>query len=275
MDTIRKVGDSLAGRYFQFRLQPFDIKEVGTEIEPDDAMERILNVGGFPEPFLENDPEFYGRWKKTHLDIILRQDLIDLESVRDILGIETLIQLLRSRVGSPVSYSSLARDLEKDHKTIKSWLTLLENLYIVFPVRPWHKNIARAILKEPKYYFYDTGHVLADEGVRLENLVATALHKELHSLEDVHGMETSLHFIRTKEKKELDFAVQVDNQITHIFEVKLSDGILSRNFSLLQKDYTETHKIQLVKNLRQEKTYPGGEEVRRAANYLANLNLKE
>ena len=66
MDTIRKVGDSLAGRYFQFRLQPFDIKEVGTEIEPDDAMERILNVGGFPEPFLENEQEFYGRWKKTY-----------------------------------------------------------------------------------------------------------------------------------------------------------------------------------------------------------------
>jgi len=274
LDTIRKVGDSLAGRYFQFRLHPFDIKEVGSNIDPDDAMERILKVGGFPEPFLENNREFYGRWKKTHLDIILRQDLIDLESVRDILGIETLIQLLRSRVGSPVSYSSLARDLQKDHKTIKSWLILLENLYIVFPVRPWHENIARAILKEPKYYFYDTGQVLADEGVRLENLVATALHKELHSLEDVHGMETSLHFIRTKENKELDFAVQVDNQITHIFEVKLSDGILSRNFRLLQEHYPDTQKIQLVKNLRQEKTYPGGEAIRRAASYLANLNLK-
>ena len=275
LDTIRKAGDSLAGRYFQFRLHPFDLKEVGNTFNPDDAMERILKVGGFPEPFLENNREFYGRWKKTHMDIILRQDLIDLESVRDIQGIETLIQLLRSRVGSPVSYSSLARDLEKDHKTIKSWLDLLENLYIVFPVRPWHKNIARAILKEPKYYFYDTGQVLADEGVRLENLVATALHKELHHLEDVHGMETSLHFIRTKEKKELDFAVRLNNQITHIFEVKLSDGILSRNFSLLQNNYTETHKIQLVKNLRQEKTYPGGEEVRQAANYLANLKLDE
>jgi len=272
LDRIRKAGDSLAGRYFQFRLHPFDIKEVGNKIDPDDAMERILNVGGFPEPFLENDREFYNRWKKTHMDIIFRQDLIDLESVRDIMGIETLIQLLRSRVGSPVSYSSLARDLEKDHKTVKSWLTLLETLYLIFPVRPWHKNIARAILKEPKYYFYDTGQVLADEGVRLENLVAAALHKELHRLEDVHGMETSLHFIRTKEKKELDFAVQVNNQLTHIFEVKLTDDTLSRNFNLLQKYYTETHRIQLVKNLRQEKTYPGGEEVRRADNnYLANL----
>ena len=145
------------------------------------------------------------------------------------------------------TYSSLARDLEKDHKTIRNWLTLLENLYIVFPVRRWHKNIARAILKEPKYYFYDTGQVLADEGIRLENLVATALHKELHSLEDVHGMETSLHFIRTKEKKELDFAVQVDNQITHIFEVKLSDGSLSQNFSLLQKHYMETQKNSACK----------------------------
>jgi len=45
---------------------PSFIKEVGTEIEPDDAMERIFNVGGFPEPFLENQQEFYGRWKKPY-----------------------------------------------------------------------------------------------------------------------------------------------------------------------------------------------------------------
>ena len=116
LDTIRKVGDSLAGRYFQFRLHPFDIKEVKDEISPADALNRLLTVGGFPEPFLENDINYYNRWKKTHLDIILRQDLIDLEAVRDIQSIETLIHLLKSRVGSTVSYSSLARDLEKDHK---------------------------------------------------------------------------------------------------------------------------------------------------------------
>ena len=237
LDTVRKVGDSLAGRYFQFRLHPFDLKELKGEIEPDDILERLLMIGGFPEPFLENDISFYKRWKKTHLDIILRQDLIDLESMRDIQGIETLIQLLKSRVGTTVSYSSLARDLGKDHKTIKKWLIILENLYVIFPVSPWHRNIARAILKEPKYYFYDTGQVEGDEGIRLENVVASSLLKELDYLTDVLGYSTSLHFIQNKQKQEIDFAVQIDNKITHFFEVKLSDSNLSRNFNILLKDY--------------------------------------
>ncbi len=274
LDTIRKAGDSLAGRYFQFRLHPFDIKEVKEEISAEDALERLLTIGGFPEPFLVNNSDFYKRWKRTHLDIILRQDLVDLESVRDIRSIETLIQLLKSRVGSTVSYSSLARDLEKDHKTIKKWLVLLENLYIIFPVRPWHKNIARAILKEPKYYFYDTGQVLGNEGIRLENVVATALQKELDYLTDIYGLSTSLHFIQNKQGKEIDFAVQIDNRITHFIEVKLSDTNLSKSFQLLQDNYPESKKIQLVKNISKEKTYPTGEEIRNIANYLAELDLR-
>ena len=274
LDTVRKVGDSLAGRYFQFRLHPFDLKELKGEIEPDDILERLLMIGGFPEPFLENDISFYKRWKKTHLDIILRQDLIDLESMRDIQGIETLIQLLKSRVGSTVSYSSLARDLGKDHKTIKKWLIILENLYVIFPVSPWHRNIARAILKEPKYYFYDTGQVEGDEGIRLENVVASSLLKELDYLTDVLGYSTSLHFIQNKQKQEIDFAVQIDNKITHFFEVKLSDSNLSRNFNILLKDYPDSAKVQLVKNISKEKTFPGGEEVRRVADYLTNLDLR-
>ncbi len=274
LDTVRKVGDSLAGRYFQFRLHPLDLKELKGEIEPDDTLERLLMIGGFPEPFLENDIRFYKRWKKTHLDIILRQDLIDLESMRDIQGIETLIQLLKSRVGSTVSYSSLARDLGKDHKTIKKWLIILENLYVIFPVSPWHRNIARAILKEPKYYFYDTGQVEGDEGIRLENVVASSLLKELDYLTDVLGYSTSLHFIQNKQKQEIDFAVQIDNKITHFFEVKLSDTNLSRNFNILLKEYPDSAKVQLVKNISKEKTFPGGEEVRRVADYLTNLDLR-
>ena len=158
LDTYRKVGDSLAGRYFQYRLYPFDLKEImkrdsvhsSTEI-----FERLCNCSGFPEPFLEGSETYYKRWRRTHLDIILRQDLLDMQAVRDIQAIETLVHLLKSRVGSSVSYANLARDLGRDINTIKRWLLLLENLYVIFRVTPYHKNIARALLKEPKYYFFD------------------------------------------------------------------------------------------------------------------------
>lgn len=272
LDTVRKTGDSLAGRYFSYRLHPFDIKEASKFLSPEEAMDRLLRVGGFPEPFLENDIGFYRRWKKTHLDIVLRQDLIDLELVTDIKSIETLIELLRRRVGSPVSYASLARDLKRDAKTVKRWITLLQNLYIIFPVHPWHRNIARAILKKPKFYFFDTGQVVSGDGIKLENIVAGALLKELHRLEDMLGIESDLHFIRNKEGKEIDFAINIDGQLTHLIEVKLSDSTLSNQFKVFDT-FENVKKVQLVMSIDREKTYPGGEEIRRASDYLAGLQL--
>ena len=275
LDIIRKMGDSLAGRYFQYRLHPLDPKEASGLFDPDKALDRILNFGGFPEPFLEGNKIFYRRWQKTHLDIILRQDLVDLQSVQDIIGIETLIYMLKSRVGSRISYSSLARDLQKDHKTIKNWLTLLENLYVIFAVRPWHDNIARAILKEPKYYFYDTGQVNGNEGTRLENAAACSLKKQLDYLEDVFGKNCGLFYIQNKQGAEIDFTVCQDNIITHCFEVKLSDGNLSKNFSILKNGFRSARRIQLVKNMRRSKTYRTGEEMHPAADYLAKIDLND
>jgi uncharacterized protein len=273
LDIAKKTGDSLAGRYFSYRLHPFDIKELKNKFSATETFDRLMKYGGFPEPFLENSDSFYGKWKRTHLNIILRQDLIDLESVHNITSIETLIELLKSRVGSPISYSSLARDLDCAPKTIKRWLNILENLYIIFSVRPYHKNIGRAILKEPKYYFYDVGQIKDDESIKLENLVACALLKELNYLEDVNGLNTSLNYIKNKDGKEIDFAVSVGNKY-YLIEVKLSDNKLSNNFKCFNKYFKSSQNIQLVKNLTREKTYPDGSEIRNVVNWLEKINLK-
>ena len=145
LDTYKKTGDSLAGRYFQYRIHPLDLRElvfIDKKMKSKKTIEKLLNYGGFPEPFLRNSQRFYNLWKKTHLDIILRQDLISQENVREIQSIEILIDLLKERVASPISYSSLAQDLQTSDKTVKRWLRLLENMYVVFKLLPFHKNIA-------------------------------------------------------------------------------------------------------------------------------------
>ena len=271
LDTARKGGESLAGRFFQYRLHPFDVKEVAGELDPEESLSRIMEVGGFPEPFLENDPAFYARWRKSHTDMILRQDLIDLEHVRDITSIETLVELLRHRVGSPISFSSLARDLERDPSTVKRWLGVLESLYVVFPIRPFHRNIARALLKEPKYYFYDTGLVVGDEGARFENLCACALLKESHRRIDCEGRETNLHYLRTKDGAEMDFLVTEEGADPLMIEAKHADDAPSRAFAHFASFFKAVRKVQLVRALGREKTYPDGVEVRKAAPWLAKL----
>jgi hypothetical protein len=276
LDAYRKAGDSLAGRFFQFRLHPLDLKEIRNALKPDDLgaeLDKLLLVGGFPEPYLNGDTIYYNRWKRSHLDIILKQDMIDLEKIQQITSIETLIQLLKRSVGSPVSHNSLAQDLQCSDKTIKHWLGVLENMYVVFKVAPFHKNIARSILKAPKYYFYDTGQVVGDEGAKLENLVACSLLKEMHFREDCLGERWSLHYLKNKDGREIDFLAVRDELAVLMVEVKWSDDSLSKNFALFEKYFKTAKKIQLVKELKREKTYPDGAEIRIAHKWLAQITL--
>ncbi|MBF0200435.1 MAG: ATP-binding protein [Desulfamplus sp.] len=276
LDTYKKAGDSLAGRFFQFRMHPLDLKEIHTFLKSDDIeseLDKLLILGGFPEPFLNGTSRFYNRWKKSHLDIILKQDIIDLENVQRITLIETLIQLLKQRVGSPISYSSLAHDLQCSDKTVKRWLTILENMYVIFCVPPFHKNIARAIQKAPKFYFYDTGQVLGDQGVKLENAVACAIQKELHFREDCLGEEGKLYYLKDKDGREIDFCITADSIPSLLVEVKWKNSTLSPNFDIFEKFFPGIKMIQVSKILNREKTYPNGAELRTASRWLTEMNL--
>lgn len=272
LDSYKKVGDSLAGRYFHYRLHPLDVRELvalNFELNPDVIVDRLMFVGGFPEPFLDGTKPFYNFWKKSHLDIILRQDLIDLEVVKNIKQIEILTELLKTKVGSPISYTSLAEDLQVSDKTIKRWLDVLENMYVIFKVTPFSKNIARATLKQPKYYFYDIARV-PDEAARLENLVAASLLKEVQFRQDCIGENWDLHFLSKKGSGEIDFLITEDFIPKKMIEVKLSDDSPSKNFKLFSKDLPEIEKVQLVKNLKREKTFPDGLEIRSVGKWLSS-----
>ncbi len=278
LETYRKAGDSLAGRFFQFRLHPLDLKEIKSIDNPDNlqaVLDRLLVTGGFPEPYLEGSSRFYNRWKRSHLDIILKQDLVELENIQEILSIETLIQLLRKRVGSPVSYRSLALDLQCSDKTVKRWLTILENMYVIFRVGPFHANIARSILKAPKYYFYDTGQVIGDSGIKLENLTACALMKEINYIEDCYGEQVQLYYLKTKDGREIDFFVTRNETPNIMIEIKWADSTPSRNFSIFGRRFSGIKKVQIVKNLDREKTYADGTEIRLAHNWLADFSFIE
>ncbi len=276
LDTYRKVGDSLAGRFFQFRLHPLDLNEIQKTLRPkspETELDKLLNFGGFPEPYLNGTTRFYNRWKKSHLDIILKQDLIDLENVQQITSIETLIQLLRKRVGSPVSYSSLAGDLQCSDKTVKRWLIILENMYVIFKIPPFHKNIARSILKSPKYYFYDTGQVMGEQGAKLKNVVACSLLKKIHFKKDCFGEQWGLFYLRNKDAREIDFFITKNEQPSLMIEVKWRDEKLTPNFAIFNKHFDNIKKIQLVKELKREKTYPDGTEIRKAHHWLSGFKL--
>ena len=274
LGTFRQVGDSLAGRHFHYRLHPIDMKEAAhfTDLDRQEVFQRLMTVGGFPEPFLRASPSYYRRWQRTHIDFILKEDLLNITAIRDLQSVETLLALLRTRVGSPISVLKLANDLQKSPNTVRHWLAVLENLDIIFAVTPYHRNIARSLLKAPKYYFYDNAQVQGDEGARLENLVACALWKELQRLQDFAGLNLALHYLKNKDGQEIDFVVLQDGVPTQMIEVKWRDVQLSRSFkSLLAQE--KLQRVQVVGELAQAKSFADGTRVEPAADFLTDFQL--
>lgn len=250
LDVYRQGGDSLMGRYHYWRLHPFTLDEIPKGITPKDAFKRLMIVGGFPEPFLDGDERNARRWRRERFDRVLREDVRDLESIRNIQLLGIFLDLLRYRVGGLITISNMASDLQVSPKTAKAWLEVLERMYLVFAVRPYTKSLPRAVLKPPKVYFFDNGDVLGDEGARFENLVASSLLKRLHFLEDRDGYRYELRYIRDKEGREVDFAVIKEGQLVELIEVKYSDENISKPLLYYAKRLKPEKVTQIVAKLK-------------------------
>ena len=233
LDTFRRNGDSLTGRFFRHRLNPLSLAEVSAK--DDHTLDRLMQRGGFPEPFLAETEEEVNRWRMQYIDGLIRDDILDFEKIQDLKAMELTLEVLRRRVGSPLFYSSIARDINCAPNTIRKYVEILEALLIIFRVTPFHKNIARSLLKEPKVYFYDTGMVKGGEGARFENLTAISLQKHLNATEDYEGRRADLKYIRTKEKKEIDFALVIEDEPVLLIEAKLSDISISPSLKYFHK----------------------------------------
>ncbi len=250
LDIYRRGGDSLMGRYHYWRLHPFTLDEIPNGISPKDAFDRLMTVGGFPEPFLEKDERTARRWRRERFDRVLREDIRDLESIRNIQLLGMFLDALRHRVGGKVVLSNMAGELQISPKTAKSWLEVLERMYLVFKVLPFTKSLSRAVLKPPKVYFFDNADVLGDEGARFENLVATSLLKRLNYLEDRDGYRYELRYIRDKEGREVDFAIIKDGDLEELIEVKYSDESISKSLLYYTRRLNPKRATQLVATLK-------------------------
>ena len=280
MDTFRQAGESLAGRYLSWRLHPISVKEwcelspAETKPSPEQALTHLLKRGGFPEPCLLDNDEDADRWRDQYANGLIREDVLEFSRIQELGSMRVLLELLQSRVGSPLSLASIGRDLALSQPTVKRYIDILQALYIVFLVQPWSDNIARSLLQAPKIYFYDTGMVPAADdmgkGVRFENAVATMLLKHVHFLQDAKAAPVNLHFVRDKQGSEIDFALSNGKELTHLIECKLTDDQPHRAFAKFAPQWPKAQSIQLVRHLRSNELRKGI-AITQAATWLADL----
>ena len=218
LDIYQKGGDSLAGRYYLFHLWPFTVAELGglnskwgqfrknplqIGMEKSEETRRIWSnlteLSGFPEPFLSGRKTTYRRWSNAYSHQLIREDIRDLTGVKSVGDMETLYQLLPSRIGNPISVPSLSRDLKITYNTVLNWLSVLERFFMIFSLPTWTRRISRAIQKEKKIYLWDTPRI-KDPAARFENMVAIELYRAVSLWNDGGYGRFSLHFLKNKTK---------------------------------------------------------------------------
>ncbi len=247
MNVFKRGGDSLMGRYFPYRIHPLSVAELAPNADLGrEGWEGLQQLGGFPEPYLRADKRFWRRWRRTRTQQLMREDLRDLTGIRELDQVELLAELIRLNAGQLTNYSSYAKHIQVSVDTIRRWLGTLESLYYCFSIRPWHTNVARSLRKQPKYYLWDWSAV-DNKGPRNENLVACALLKAVHWWTDIGEGDFDLHFIRDKQKREVDFVVVRDGKPWFLVEVKSSGGAqLSRSLLHFHETIGTTQAFQVA-----------------------------
>jgi hypothetical protein len=241
LDTYRRGGDSLQGRYHHYRLHPFSVAELSTpdaghklvpgraldiRPAPDSAaghLRALFEYGGFPEPLLAQSARTLRRWQRGRLERFFREDVRDLDTVRDLSLVEQFADALPGRVGSPLSLNALREDLEVSHRAVTHWIDVLERLYHVALVRPFASRRVASLKRMPKAYLWDWS-LVPDRAARFENLVALHLLKFCHALQDREGYGVDLWYLRDRAGHEVDFLVTLDRRPWFAVEAKLSKG---------------------------------------------------
>ena len=226
---MEKISQTLAGRVGIVNLFPFSLGELkNTDYWMDDVFDFLI-TGMYPALYDRSitPQDYYPGYIQTYLE----RDVRSLKNIGDLNTFRRFLQLCAGRIGQILNYSSLANDLGIDHKTVKSWISVLEASYIIFLLNPHYKNFNKRIIKQPKLYFYDTG--LAASLLRLrskdslysfhlkgnlfENFIISEYVKStIHS-----GYQPDAYFFRDSTGNEVDLII---DRVPDLISVEIKSG---------------------------------------------------
>lgn len=243
LDFYRYGGDSLQGRYHHLRLHPLSYAEL--KMSSNEDLMTLLNLGGFPEPFLGGTELEAKRWSREYRGRLIREEITSIEQIKDLGTMEQLMLRLPELVASPLSINSLREDLEVSFKAVARWIEILERFYSIFRLSTFGSPKIKALKKEQKHYHYDWT-LVPTMPERFENLVAMHLLKWVNFEEDTKGRDLELRYFRDQEKREVDFIVTENRKPIIAIECKWSDDDLSPHLKYFKNKFPETDSYQLT-----------------------------
>lgn len=230
-----KITQSLAGRVALLTLLPFSFEELksGGLLEP--SWKANAYRGFYPAVRAGGVP--VEAWASSYLQTYLERDVRSLENIRDLSLFQKFLQLCAGRVGQLLNYSAVAKDLGVSPNTVQEWISVLEASFVVYLLKPYHKNFKKRMVKAPKLYFYDTAlacHLLGLRSVKdldlhflrgalFENMVIMeAVKKQLNK-----GQVPHVYFWRDQAGNEVDLLVEQGTSLVPM-ELKSSETVPER-----------------------------------------------
>lgn len=262
--SLPKLADSLAGRVEIHTLWPLSQSEmqdtqedcIATLFEksaptrsPKAAAQNLsltelvqrLCAGGYPEAVRRLQNQRRQKWFASYLTTVLEKDVRDLANIEGLIDLPNLMQLMASRCGNLVNTSEIARTLGMANTTLKRYLALLKNLYLLVFLPGWSKNTTKRLAKTPKVYLNDTGLLLHLAGYNqdrllenknflghvLENFVVMELQKQM----TWSDQSCRMYHYRAHTGQEVDIVLESPDSRIVAIEVKLANSVGPKDFS--------------------------------------------
>ena len=260
--TLPRVADSLAGRMetiqllpltqaeiigaapsflerlFEGKLQGVRNRHVGDDIV------RMAMGGGFPEMLSRESERRRMVWAQSYLTSVLTRDLRDIADLEKLTELPRFVQLLAEHSGQLANYSRLAAGINVSHKTTQRYVALLEQIFLIATLRPWHSNALKRIVRTPKLHFLDSGLLAAARGLSFERvmsnrdlsgaLLESFVYSEIRKLMTASDLWLTLFHFRDHMNREVDIVLERNDGLIAGIEVKASATVRSNDFSGLR-----------------------------------------
>lgn len=233
---LEKISQSLAGRTALLHLLPFSRSELVTSNAAPRELDTALFQGNYPPVYDRpvDAPDFYPAYIETYLE----RDLRSIKNIGDLSLFRKFLILCAGRTGQLLNMKALGNEVGVDHKTIASWISVLEASFIIFLLRPHHRNWNKRVVKQPKLYFYDTGLLCSLLGLRKpEDLASHHMRGSIfecyviaeHTKASYHrGMRPNAFFWRDHSGHEVDLLIEAGPKLSAV-EIK-SGSTLTPSF---------------------------------------------
>lgn len=259
--ALPQIGDSLAGRMEILTLLPLSLSEIErrkphflnyaqnqswplTTTPQSDFIAQAL-IGGYPEMCLRKDQARRNAWAKSYIKAIIERDVKDISSIEKIVEMPRLLEVLAQQSGKLTNFTQIGGQLNLDTKTTQKYVGLLETLFLVEKLRPWHGNMLNRIIKTPKIHFIDSGLLACLNRVTIEKLqtdrssfgalLETWVYGELLKTINVLDDLWRIYYYRDKDQVEVDFVLENDERKIIGIEVKASSTVCNQDFRGLRK----------------------------------------